>query len=239
MGCQFSVNLIPEAAKLAAAGCPNRATWELLSTRRWTIPVASAVPVIRTPRYQELAPSVAELASKRVSPQTIANALGVSRELVIDALNFARTGQIAISRPPGKSTGTGSGPPKYVQIAEDVARLRDIDQMPFTGIATALKVSCNTVTRAYDHSHQTELMESVERGGRPKRGRYSRIGIDAKKDIAQRLENKEPVAHIVAVVGCSPQTVYRVQQEQSLDSKGQGIDERAAKVKPASRTNAG
>jgi hypothetical protein len=176
--------------------------------------VASAVTIAHTPRYQAIASHAAALAGNGASPQTIASVLCVTRELASRALDFARTGKVvAASRGVRKRTGTAGGPPKYVQIAEEVARRRDSEQMSFAKIAKLLRVGESTVIRAYDLTHKTALAAAIETGGPPDRGRYSHLGAKRKAGIARRLKSGEPIGQIAVAVGCSSSTVRRVDKE--------------------------
>ncbi|MFP6901712.1 MAG: recombinase family protein, partial [Opitutales bacterium] len=166
---EFTVNLVPVVAKLAAAGnCPSTRAWELLNTLSWTTGETSTVRLEKIPKYEALAPKFKKLREQGASIQTIASAHGMSWNYANDILEFARTGE----RPKwkaGKRTGKGDRS-IFKKISGDVVRLRDVGQMSFQRIRTwllkenGIDVSRNTLRRAYDFGHPDAIKEAAEAG---------------------------------------------------------------------------
>jgi transposase-like protein len=165
------------------------------------------VMIDRVPKYERLAPVFRQMRDNGASIRSIAAAHGMSWQYASEIVRYAETGK----RPEwkaGRRTGTGRKPAKYVEISEEVARLRD-KSMSFVQIAEELGVSRATVSRAYDHCHQRAVHDAVARGETPCRGQYSRLGEDVYEKIRNLLRAGIKPSEIAARVGCGTSTVYR------------------------------
>mgnify|MGYP000573351674 CR=1 FL=1 len=191
----------PAAAALAAA--PSE-----------TQPVE--VVIEKIPKYEQLAPLFKQLSDKGASIKSIAHAYGMSCPYALEILTYAKTGK----RPEwqsGKRTGVLAGKtPKYIEIAEEVARLREKEKMPFPRIAEAMKVSQATAIRAFDYARPEAVRKAAENGQRPDRGRYSRLGQDIFQQIRNLLGQGMKVTEIAKQVGCGLSTVYRQRQRMQV-----------------------
>jgi site-specific DNA recombinase len=173
-------------------------------------PQVVEVPIEKVPAYEKLAPEFKRLRAKGASIQSIASAHGMSWQYAAEIIHFAETGERPKWRV-GTITGTGPAkPPKYPEIAQEVAHLRDQKKMSFLRIAEKLVVSESTVRRAYDLARPEIVREAAERGEIPRRGRYSHLGEDKYQMIRQLLGAGEKPVAIAASVGCGTRTVYRI-----------------------------
>ena len=132
-------------------------------------------PLRRVPKYEILMPQIVAMAAAGSGLDLISRALGVSAEVVRDALHLHRTGK----RPPGRFHGrrrrnrTTGKPfvPKYQQIAAEVDRRRKAGE-GFDRLARELKVSRGMVVRAYDFANRDEAAAAAREGRKPSRPPY-------------------------------------------------------------------
>jgi site-specific DNA recombinase len=213
----FSPNLVALLQKVARdSGYPD-------TTSLSTIPAeARPVEVVidKVPKYEHLAPKFKELRENGASIESIAHAHGMSWQYAKEILDFAETGQ----RPKWKNhkrTGARKGVvPKHIQLAEEVARLRDQDNMSFEKIRALLHISDGTVRRAYDYAHPEIVHEAAEKGAAPQRGRYSHLGANVFREIRRLLREGQTPSEIAKAVGCGASTVRRVHTQ--LKAEGDG-----------------
>ncbi|MEX1076694.1 MAG: hypothetical protein WED27_09620 [Pirellulales bacterium] len=157
--------------------------WAFLNTDRWIMPttgkshaVSVTVPLRRTPKYDSMLPQIVEMADAGSGVDLISRALGVSAEVVRDALHLHRTGE----RPPGRIDGRRGrkqrpGPPpapKFQQIAAEVDRRRKAGE-GFDRLAREMKVSRGTIVRAYDFANRDEAAAAAREGRKPTRPPYT------------------------------------------------------------------
>ena len=174
------------------------------------------VPIEKVPAYERLAPKFKEMRDNGASVNSIAAAHGLVWQQVAEALQFADTGE----RPKwkgGKRTGAGTKT-KYVQIAEEVATLRESKGMSFAKIAAKLEVGEATVHRAYDYARPDAVRKAAESGEAPRRGSYSHLGEEVHGKIRTMLTAGKKPKEIAAKVGCSTSTVNRIRLK--LANKG-------------------
>lgn len=187
MVARFTLNAIPAMAvlsrgKRAGTDDPTVGMWEFLNTDRWIMPttgkphaVSVTVPLRRTPKYESMLPQIVEMADAGSGVDLISRALGVSAEVVSDAIHLHRTGK----RPPGRVDGrrrrnrtTGQPTvPKYRQIAAEVDRRRKAGE-GFDRLAREMEVSRGTILRAYDFANREEAIAAAKEGRKPKRPSY-------------------------------------------------------------------
>lgn len=162
------------------------------------------------------------------SVNAAAAALGVTWDTAKAIIESVRTGQPPKWKKPGQRTGGNKDKvPIYLQIMEDVVRLKDEDRKTWPEIAEwlranrGIKVSADTVKRAWDHAHRSEVMAAAKQGRKPAgRARYLRIGKQAVEEIRQRLLRKEKPSEIAQAVKCGISTVHRVQNEMRSENGG-------------------
>jgi predicted DNA-binding protein (UPF0251 family) len=191
---------------------PESITLEYLGTRIWITPETAEVRIDHTPKYEAIAGKVAELATRGASVNTIAGALGERWQTVVQALEFARTGNRPKSKPARKKRGEGRIRRKKIDVAE-VIRLRDERRMSFKKIAQRLGVSEGTAVRAYDQGNPQAVREAADHGQKPKRGRYSHLEPEMFERIRTGLYGGQAPRKIAEEVGCGASTVYRVRQQ--------------------------
>lgn len=134
-----------------------------------------AVPLRKPPKYEVMLPQIVEMAEAGSGVDLISRALGIGAEVVRDALHLHRTGK----RPPGRVDGRRRQPrqrgksfvPKYQKMAEEVDRRRKAGE-GFDRLARELKVSRNTVVRAYDFANRDEAAAAAREGRQPTRPPY-------------------------------------------------------------------
>ena len=107
-------------------------------------PTPVEVVIDKVPKYEQLAPQFKQMHDNGASIEAIAHAHGMSWQYAKDILGFAETGERPKWRS-GKATGKGGNPTKYLEIKEEVARLRDEKRLPFGKIATQMEVGYSTV----------------------------------------------------------------------------------------------
>ena len=122
---------------------------------------------------------------------------------------FGRSGKVPKTAPKGRKTGCRVGPPKYIAISAEVARLRDDEKVSFKEMARRFRVGESTISRAYDHSHPETVRIAANKGEIPKRGRYSHLAADKFQRIKLALAAGKSAIDIAADVACSINTVYR------------------------------
>jgi DNA invertase Pin-like site-specific DNA recombinase len=211
-----------------ATDCPDSVTLEYLSSRIWTKPETVEVPIEHTPKYERIAPKVAELAARGASISAIAAAKCETWETIKQSLDFIKTGRRPKWRPSGTNTGKGHARRKQI-VAAEVVRLRDEEGLTFTKIARRFDVCSGTVVRAYDRERPEAVRDAAERGRRPVRGRYSRLKPDAKDKIAAGFKVGQRREEIARNAGCSVSTVYRIRDQMRSKLKNNaGSDERGA-----------
>lgn len=132
---------------------------------------APAVEVVidKVPKYEALAPVFKQMHLNGASIQSIASAHHMCWSYAADILEFAETGKPPKWEPRKQNSKTGGHTTKYVEIAEEVVRLRDVEKMSFTRIAAKLGVGAGTVRRAYDHLRPEAVRAAAERGELPDR----------------------------------------------------------------------
>ena len=193
----------PDAASLAAA--PTE-----------TQPVDVVIEKIA--KYELLAPVFKQQRDNGASIQSIAAASGITWEYARQILAFADTGK----RPnwgSAKRRGSGLGnPTKYIEIASEVAYLRDEKRMSFVKIGAQLGVSDGTVRRAYDHARPEAVREAAEKGRIPWRGRYSNLDEAVFQEIRRMLRAGTKPKEIAKTLGCGTSTVYRVRGEMNAET---------------------
>lgn len=176
-------------------------------------PQSVTLAIEKIPAYETLAPKFKSLRDNGASVQSIASAHQMSWDYATKILHYADTGERPKFRA-GRRTGKGPGKPtKYIAIAQEVARMRDEKKMSFVQIAAELKVSDNTVRRAYDHANPRPAREAAETGDAPDRGQYTNLGPDKHQAIRELLVAGEKPGAIAAKIGCGINTVYRAQRE--------------------------
>ncbi len=199
--------------------CPESITLEYLNRGTWITPQEVSVTLEHKPKYERIAAEVAAMLARGASVVTTARALGHTEETVEQAREFAKTGQRPKTKPPGRRTGTRSGTPRYIELADEVVRLRDQEHLSWPRIAKITGVSPRTVRRAYDHGRPEVAREAAEKGQRPRRGRDSHLGPEVYERIRAALNAGERPRDIARAVGCSAQTVRRVRRTMRCSGK--------------------
>ena len=174
------------------------------------------VPIEKVPAYELLAPEFKRQRDNGASVQSIAAAHGMCWQYTNEILRFADTGE----RPKwkaGKRTGTGVVK-KFVQIAEQVANLRETKKMSFARIARELLVGEGTVRRAYDHARPAAVQKAAQAGEAPRRGRYSHLGEEVHQTIRMMLKEEIKAKVIAAEIGCCTGTVQNVKKQMKNES---------------------
>lgn len=211
---QFEVNLVPVLTRLTRQqDCPSSGAWGYLHSRGWKSLKQCETRVEFVPKHETLAGIVKDMVDGGASLHHIATALGQSYATVRNALIFAQSGERPKTTPPGRRTGTRTGPPQYITLAPKVAHLRDVDYVPFCTIAVRLKISEPTARRAYDYAHRDEIREAVKEGRSVGRGRFVRLPVELRQEIIERLNRGESAEFIAGAVGCSACTVRRIGRE--------------------------
>ena len=210
---KFAVNLVPVIAKLTKdKDCPIAGTWEYLHTRGWTIPMNTDLPIDGdNPKYERLAVQVKEWKDRGASISTISSALGVDWQKAKNALVFATTGERPKwpAKPRKKPNPSGKVQTKYVGIAPEVGRLRDVERQTMPAIAKATTVSNDTVRRAFDYGHPERMRAAAEQGVAPNRGTWSLLGEEKYRQIRKLLPTTDNLKEIAEAVDCSESTVRR------------------------------
>ncbi|OAI45815.1 hypothetical protein AYO44_12375 [Planctomycetaceae bacterium SCGC AG-212-F19] len=171
------------------------------------------VPIDNVPKYEKLAPIFKAMHEKGASIQTIASAHHMCWSYAADILHFAETG-VRPKWVPRKKNGKPRGHTnKYLEIAEEVVRLRDDEKMSFTRIAAKLEVEAGTVRRAYDHLRPEAVRAAAESGELPDRGQYSHLGEAKYEKIRGLLRQGKKPGEVADEVGCSTGPVYREQRK--------------------------
>lgn len=177
-----------------------------------TPPAPIEVVIEKVPQYERWAPEFLAKKQGGASVAAIAAAHGTTFLTAQQVLHFAETGE----RPKfksGKRTGQGGKQTRYLEIAKEVARKRDVEKMSFTKIAKHFGVSTATINRAYDHARPESVRRASETGTVPRRGSYSHLGEPKKEQIRMMLQKGAGAAQVAEKVGCGASTVYRVTRE--------------------------
>jgi len=192
MMARFTINAIPAMAvlnrsKSSELDDPTDTMWEFLDDDRWTIPTDGPasfrgveVSLNPIPKYELLLPQIAAMTTAGSSISLISRALGVSAEVVRDALHLHHTG----ARPPKRIDGRRRKRkqpetphvPKYKQLAGEVDRRRKAGE-GFDRLARELKVSRATVVRAYDFANRDEAIAAANSGRSPNRPNYRQSDV--------------------------------------------------------------
>ena len=161
---------------------PTDTMWEFLDDDRWTIPTDGPaslrgveVSLNPIPKYELHLPQIIAMTTAGSSISLISRALGVSAEVVRDALHLHHTG----ARPPKRIDGRRRKRkqpetpyvPKYKQLAGEVDRRRKAGE-GFDRLARELRVSRATVVRAYDFANRDEAIAAAHSGRSPNRPNY-------------------------------------------------------------------
>lgn len=236
----FSPRFLQFLAKFAKDGnYPDSRTLEYLSTRIWTIPESHSVEIYDVPIYEELAAEFREMQQAGMSVQAMATKMEMQWGDTKKCLTFALTGVRPQWKAKGKPKGTNSKKQRYLEISSEVARLHDVERQTFAAIARKLKVSEQTVRRAYDAEHP-ELVEAARQAGetpkRPNNIRYSKAVLDSVAGMVKAGERN--VERIAAETACGEGTVRRVISEMGikLRSAPEPKAPKKPKVKPETYT---
>jgi hypothetical protein len=176
----------------------------------------------KTPKYEQFGAEYVRLHDSGAKIEVIAKKFGVTVMTVQDGLRFARTG-----RRPSRKQQVRLPKEKrirrrevflYLEIRENVARLRDTKKMTFPEIQgwflkhRSMSVSEPTLRRAYDAAHPERVDEALENGTCVFRGKTVRYDAATHAEIRRRLAKGEPAAKIAEAIGCGVVTVYRVKK---------------------------
>jgi hypothetical protein len=177
------------------------------------------------PRHVQLAPIFAAMASQGASVSAIAAAHGTSWEFTRAILTYSETGISPVHRDSRKgrkrnrknrdSATPEPSTPKCVKYAELVARLRDVEEMPFAATQRYIeselgeKISVGTVKRAYDVACPERAKEAASIEKRMNRGNRPKLGGALHAQIRELLRSGEKSSDIAKKLGCSVQTVNR------------------------------
>ena len=163
----------------------------------------------KVPKYERLAPEFKRMRDNGASVQSIATAHGMSWQYASEILHFADTGE----RPKWKA---GERPKaerkriKYVEIAKEVAQLREQQKMSFPKIAARFGVAEGTARRAYEHARPGTFRKAAKSGGSPTRGPRPNLDEDTIRKIHELIRSGAKARGIAKEVGCATSTVYRV-----------------------------
>ena len=172
------------------------------------------VPIERTPKYEKLVAEFKELRDKGASIQRIARSRGICWEHVSRILVFADTGKWPNWRNTIRiGAGAGGKPNKYLEIADEVARLKDVEDWSFEMIATKMNIALTTVGKAYNHARPEVGRDKAKGNGLPQRRGHKRLSQEKLQTIRELLKSgkKKPIG-IAAEVGCSEGSVRRVRK---------------------------
>jgi len=187
MIAHFAIHAIPALVSLnrgkgANGDDPTDTMWEFLDADRWTMTtdgpatlrgVEVSLNVI--PKYELLLPQIIAMATAGSSISLISRALGVSAEVVRDALHLHHTGERSPKRIDGRrrkrTHANEPYVPKYKQLEVEVDRRRKAGD-GFDRLARELKVSRGTVVRAYDFANRDEAIAAAHSGRPPNRPNY-------------------------------------------------------------------
>jgi len=134
-----------------------------------------SVPLRKPPKYEVMLPQIVEMAEAGSGVSLISRALGIGAEVVRDALHLHRTGKLPPSRGDGRNHQRRQDGkpfvPKYKQIAAEVDRRRKAGE-GFDRLAREMKMSRNTIVRAYDYANHDEAAAAAREGRKPTRPQY-------------------------------------------------------------------
>lgn len=198
---------------------PDCAALEFLYRAKWRLPSEVTVEIRRVPGYERMGQKYLELRDNGASVVTIAAAHGTTEVAVRQAIHFAETGK----RPTFKS-GRRTGElkdktPKYIDIADDVSRLKD-EKMTFPKIIEwlaelrGIDVSEATVRRAWNYANPDAVKQAVDERTAPvERARYRHLPAKTIDLVKAMLADGHHVKEIARAAGCSENTVYRVRRD--------------------------
>ena len=178
------------------------------------------VPIERTPKYEMLAPEFKELRDKGASIQRIARSRGICWEHVWRILVFADTGKWPNWRNTIRiGAGAGGKPNKYLEIADEVARLKDVEDWSLEKIATKMNIALSTVRKAYNHAHPEVGRDEAKKGGLPRRPRHKHLSQEKLQTIRELLKSGKKKPHeIAAEVGCGESSVRRIKKKMQAET---------------------
>jgi DNA invertase Pin-like site-specific DNA recombinase len=169
---------------------------------------------------EQYAAQVLEMVKGGASLSAVSATLGITWVTAKNALEFARSGEaLPPSRPTDLSDKHRTSVPPYVVHAEEVARLHHQEEMSFKKIAARLGIHEATAWRAYDWSHRDELVDATGTGQRPRRGGFSHLGGEKKREVRRLLEAGRKLTEVARQVGCSVSTVKRTKLEMKKEGR--------------------
>ncbi len=177
-----------------------------------TCPVQPPVEVhIRQrPRYERLAPEIQRLHAQGSSISEIAVAFHVNWNLVRAGLQFAKDG----TRPPVVAMKKPSVPRQkrpcfYMELAPEIARLRDVEKLSIPKIAKLKGIGVGTVSRAYNYAHRQAIKSAIEQGAKRPPAKYAHLRPTVFERIRELKDADMTAKQIAAEAGCSVGTVRR------------------------------
>ena len=179
------------------------------------------VPLETIPKYEQLAPEFLRLVEKGASVQSIAASYGMCWQYANEIIQFSKTG-VRPQWNTGKKTGQGARQNKFLEHVDEVVYMKDVQKKSFAKIARKLKISTQTVGRAYDHAHREKIRESVENGQTPDRGSYTNLGEEVHRKIREMLKAGTDPKSIARETGCSISTVRRAKKK--MEAEGISIE---------------
>ena len=211
---EFTVNLVPVVAKLAAAGnCPSTRGWEYLTTHDWTIPEMVTLRVERPPNYEKLLPKFVEMHADGASIQQIAYEHKMCWRYAAEILLFGETGKKPCWGPNADLERHCAGWSQFKEVSSVVARLRDRRKLYWPNIVVHLhkhdgiEIAELTAMRAYDYAHRAENRAS---SGAGESRRRTRLGEDKYEEVMRLIgQNRCSDREIARRFGCSRSTVGR------------------------------
>ena len=149
-------------------------------------------------------PKFQEYVKKGHNAHLIAKLLSLPDELVRGTLKFLKTGEPPTVKPSGgrrRSSGSEKRVHKQVELAPEVARLKDIEELSFEEIGTRLNISSSTVERAYWHHRREDLRKAADKGSELPRASIHRSRSKNAKKIMELSAAGEKPASIAAQTG--------------------------------------
>ncbi|MFM7518980.1 MAG: DHH family phosphoesterase [Planctomycetota bacterium] len=187
MVARFTINAVPALAELGRQKKPSDggdddptdSVWEFLHGDRWILPETSDssilevfVPLSRPLKYELLLPQIAALADAGAGIDLITRALGISADVVRDALHLHTTGKHPPKRidPRGRHRRKADPTwlPPYKLISAEVDRRRKAGES-FDELARVMGYSRGTIVRAYDFANRAEALDAARQGLTPDR----------------------------------------------------------------------
>lgn len=188
---------------------PEPVTLELLSDRKWIIPEPVEVVIEKLPKYEQLAPKFKSLSDGGATINAIAAMHGMTWAEAKMVLDFAITGKRPYVASKKTTSGLGRPKTKYLDVAAEVARLRDDEQVSFAKIAERLGIGESTALRAYDHARPDRAQQAAESGKKVERGRYCHLSAAKRRMIREFLSTGMSAEQIAREVDCGVNTVHR------------------------------